>query len=332
MRFELTDLQSSWKSKGEALGGELPLDPSPGDAVTGAARVGLLDPRADLVSIAAGVESVAYRSASAGVAIALHTVVASACAEHSQFADALFRGELIGALTLSSEDVPIERGGRLTGRASWVAPITSGGLALVGARTGDDAMAFAVSLASAGVWTDAVEPAGLRGLACAHLIVEEAEAVALGPTVPLMSRVRVLMAAVGLGIGRRALAEALVAARAAGCGAAGEQTVQGLLADAATELDAAMLLTWKAAAANREVTLADASMAKLAATDAAQRAVVRTTQVVGVETFRRNHIIERLAQDVRALELFAGRTESLHAAVAAEILPVRARSPLPTPA
>jgi ABC-2 type transport system permease protein len=35
------------------------------------------------------------------------------------------------------------------------------------------------------------------------------------------------------------------------------------------------------------------------------------TQVVGVETFHAGHVIERLAQDVRALELFAGRTEAL---------------------
>lgn len=332
MRFELTDVQSSWKSKGDALGGELPLDASAADAVMGAARVGLLDPRADLVSIAAAVESVAYQSPSAGVAIALHSVVASACADQAQFADALFRGELIGALTLSSEDIPIKQGSRLTGRASWVAPITGGGLALVGARTDEDAVAFAVSLASTGVWTDAIEPAGLRGLACAHLVLQDAEAVPLGPTVPLMARVRVLMAAVGLGIGQRALAEALVAARAAGGDAADGQTVHGLLADAATELDAAMLLTWKAAAADSRLTLGDASMAKLAATDAAQRALVRTTQVVGVETFRRGHIIERLAQDVRALELFAGRTESLRAAVAADVLPQPAQSPLPTPA
>jgi alkylation response protein AidB-like acyl-CoA dehydrogenase len=332
MKFDLTDVQSSWKSRGEALGDELPLDASPGQAVMGAVRLGLLDPQADLVSIAAAVQSIAYRSPSAGVATALHSVVASACAGQARFADALFRGELIGALTLSSEDVPVERGGRLTGRASWVAPITAGGLALVGARTGDDAAAFAVSLISTGVATDMVEPAGLRGLPCAHLVLQNADAVALGPTVPLMSRVRVLMAAVGLGIGQRALAEALEAARAAGGGAAGEQTVQGLLADAATDLDAAMLLTWQAAASDRGLTLGDASMAKLAATDAAQRAVVRTTQVVGVESFRRGHVIERLAQDVRALELFAGRTESLRAAVAGEVLPSPDQAPLPTPA
>jgi hypothetical protein len=32
-------------------------------------------------------------------------------------------------------------------------------------------------------------------------------------------------------------------------------------------------------------------------------------------------VIERLAQDVRALELFAGRTEALRAAVAEDVLP-----------
>ena len=43
--------------------------------------------------------------------------------------------------------------------------------------------------------------------------------------------------------------------------------------------------------------------------------------VIGADSFRHGHIIERLAQDVRALELFAGRTEALREAVADEILP-----------
>jgi alkylation response protein AidB-like acyl-CoA dehydrogenase len=136
-----------------------------------------------------------------------------------------------------------------------------------------------------------------------------------------MATVRTLLAAVGLGIGRRALREALSVARTVGWkGAGGEQTVQGLLADAATELDAATLLTWKAAQGT-PLSLADASMAKLAATEAAQRAVARATQVVGADTFRKGHVIEHLAQDVRALELFAGRTEALREAVADEYLP-----------
>jgi hypothetical protein len=42
---------------------------------------------------------------------------------------------------------------------------------------------------------------------------------------------------------------------------------------------------------------------------------------VGAEAFRRGHVVERLAQDVRALEVFAGRTEALREAVAGETLP-----------
>jgi alkylation response protein AidB-like acyl-CoA dehydrogenase len=136
-----------------------------------------------------------------------------------------------------------------------------------------------------------------------------------------MSRARLLLAAAALGMGSRALLEALQVARSFNrTGAGGEQTVQGLLADAATDLDAARLLTWRAATAPGEPTLAAASMAKLAATEATQRAVLRATQVIGGDSFRQAHVIDRLARDVRALELFAGRTEALREAAAAELL------------
>jgi alkylation response protein AidB-like acyl-CoA dehydrogenase len=176
-----------------------------------------------------------------------------------------------------------------------------------------------VSLEAPGVTIEPVGTAALQGLVCGHVTFTGAECTPIGATIPIMTRIRVLMAAVGLGIGRRALREALTTARAAHTAAAGEQTVQGLLADAATELDAAMLMTWKAASA--AASLADASLAKLAVTSAAQRAVERATQVVGADSFQRGHPIERLAQDVRALELFAGRTEALRAAAAEELLP-----------
>jgi alkylation response protein AidB-like acyl-CoA dehydrogenase len=171
------------------------------------------------------------------------------------------------------------------------------------------------------VCLDAVVTAGLRGLACGDLVLDRATCAAAGPTEPIMSVVRILLAAAGLGMGRRAMRESIEAAKAYGrTGAGGEQTVQGLLADSATELDAAALLTWKAASLGGS-SLADASMAKLAATEATQRAVARATQLVGSQSFRHGHIVERLSQDVRALELFAGRTEALREAVALERLP-----------
>jgi alkylation response protein AidB-like acyl-CoA dehydrogenase len=329
MRFDLTDVQASWKSKGETLGRELGLDAAAADAVMGAARIGILERKADLMSIAAAVEAVAHGSPAAAMSIAMHSVAAHAAAGSVQFGDLLFRGEQVGALALSSEDVPVLKGARLSGRASWVAPIVKGGLAIVGARSGDDLVAVAAPLAATGVTIEEVAPSGLRPIICAHLAFDQAETFSVGPTVPVMARLRVLIAAAGLGIGRRALEEALMSARAAGGGAAGEQTVQGLLSDAANQLDSALQLTWKAASAE-VLMLGDASMAKLAATVAAQRAIERTTQVVGVDTFRHGHVIERLAQDVRALELFAGRTEALRAAVAEDVLPTEPpRSPAP---
>ena len=135
-----------------------------------------------------------------------------------------------------------------------------------------------------------------------------------------MARTRTLIAAVALGIGHRALRESLAVVRREH-GAAGEQTVQGLLADTATDLDAARMLTWQAAAKGTKVSLADGSMAKLAATTAAQTAHVRASQVVGADSFRQGHVIERLTQDVRAIELFAGRTEALRESVADAELP-----------
>jgi alkylation response protein AidB-like acyl-CoA dehydrogenase len=165
-----------------------------------------------------------------------------------------------------------------------------------------------------------VKTSALHGFVWAYLAFSGAPYVAAGETTSIMARARTLIASVALGICNRALRESLAVVRREH-GAGGEQTVQGLLADTATELEAARMLTWKAAASGDDVSLAAASQAKLAATTAAQAAVVRATQVVGADSFRRGHVIERLTQDVRAIELFAGRTETLREAVAETQLP-----------
>ena len=290
------------------------------DVVLGAARVGLLDSRGDLLAAALAVETLAYDAAAAGVSLALHTGVLLALGPDDRFT-AFARGEIVGAIALSTEHLPAVLHGQLAGRASLVGPLTEHGVAIIGVRADSGTVAAAVALDAPGVVVEDIQTSALAGFASGNVVLDGAAAMLLGATLPFMTRVRVLLAAAGLGMGRRALHEALQAAHALrGRGAGGEQTVQGLLADAATELDAARLLTWKAASAAR-LSLADASMAKLAATEATLRAVARTTQVIGVDSFRRGHIVESLAQDVRALELFAGRTEALREAVASETLP-----------
>ena len=328
MDFNLSDVQLAWQSKAHGLGKELAADASALDVIRAAAAVGLIE-TGSRRRLRPGLRSACGRGRrrGAGVPIVRGWRVARAahrcCGGTSRRQEILDlgRGEVVGAIALSSDDVPVEAEGRLSGRAAWVTPLTPLGLAVLGMRSGDGLAAAAVWLNAPGVEQEPVDTAALSGLVCGHVRLDGAPFVAVGATMPFMSRVRVLLAAAGLGMGRRALREALVAAHGrTGHGAGGEQTVQGLLADAATELDAAMLLTWKAAAAAR-LSLGEASMAKLAATEATQRAVARATQVVGADSFRRGHIMERLAQDVRTLELFAGRTEALREAVAIETLP-----------
>ena len=282
-------------------------------------EAGLFDADGDGVADVVLLEAMAAESAAPAVALALHLTVTRAAAS------ALPDG-VVGAVALTSDAVPALEDGRLSGRASWLAPVRGPGLAVVGARRGDELVACTGPARRARSsrctqW----RPTGSKACRVRTWSLSNAPCEVLGPPQPVMAWARLLLAAVGLGMGRRALREALVAARVLERrGPGGEQTVQGLLADAATELDAAMVVVWGAAQAAR-VDLADASMAKLLATEAAQRAVLRATQAVGLGSFERGHVLERLSQDVRALELFAGRTEALREAVADRVLPRAAR-------
>lgn len=320
MDFEFTEVQRSWREKAKAMGGALAEDAAAGDVIMAAARVGLIDPGADLLAAALAVEALAGESAAAGMTLALHTTTLKAKLSQSALVDSLARGETVGALVLSSEDVPSVEDGRLHGRASWVGPITDRAVAVVGARHDGQVVACGVVLDDQRIHVTEVKTSALRGFVWAYLAFSGAPYVAAAETMSIMARARTLIACVALGICSRALRESLAVVHREH-GAGGEQTVQGLLADTATELDAARMLTWKAAAQGDEVSLAAASRAKLAATSAAQAAVVRATQVVGVDSFRHGHVIERLTQDVRAIELFAGRTETLREAVADAELP-----------
>jgi alkylation response protein AidB-like acyl-CoA dehydrogenase len=312
MDFNLSDADLTRRARAAAFGARLAEGAPATDVVRRATDAGLL-------SAATVVGALAAESADAALVLALHLGVILGTDE-TGLAGRLAGGAL-AAMALSTEQVPVFDADRLDGRAVWVGPLSRNGIAVVGALVDGVQTACAVGLGDAGVRVVPITAAALRGWTCGHLELERAPCERLGSTLPFMARARVLLASVGLGMGRRALREALESARGLrGRGAGGEQTAQGLLSDAATELDAAMLLIWKAASAPT-LSLGDASMAKLAATEAAQRAVLRATQVVGADSFRRGHVLERLAQDVRALELLAGRTEALREAVANELLP-----------
>jgi acyl-CoA dehydrogenase len=125
---------------------------------------------------------------------------------------------------------------------------------------------------------------------------------------------RTSVAAAALGFARRALDEALGRAttrRMFGAALADFQLTQAAIAQMAAEIDAAALLTYRAAwardrgeAATREV-----AMAKMVATEAAQRVVDRAVQILGALGVTRGGVVERLYREVRALRIYEGATE-----------------------
>jgi hypothetical protein len=316
MDFSLSDAQRAWQEKGRALANGWPVGTIAAAVAESAHAAGVFAPDLDAPSAVALIEAAGVEHPVGAVTLALQVATSVSLAGAVSLTPSTAR-----AVALSSEIKPRLEADRLTGQATWVGPMATETALIVGAAQGDEPVACAVAPNASGVSETQIRAAGLHGFSCAHLTFTDTPCVPIGSPKPVMARVRVLLAAAGIGMGRRAVREALKAALAYGrTGAGGEQTVQGLLADAATELDAAMLLVQQAALRS-PMSLAQASMAKLAASEAAQRAVARATQVVGAESFREGHILEQLTQDVRALELFAGRTEALREAVADEVLP-----------
>jgi alkylation response protein AidB-like acyl-CoA dehydrogenase len=95
-----------------------------------------------------------------------------------------------------------------------------------------------------------------------------------------------------------------------------------MLADMATELDAARMLTLKAADSRqrRERSTAEACMAKLFASEAAHRAADNAMQILASQGYRRGSTVERLFRDVRAAEIYQGTSEVQRMVIAEHIL------------
>jgi acyl-CoA dehydrogenase len=133
------------------------------------------------------------------------------------------------------------------------------------------------------------------------------------------------VAAAALGFARRALDEALAHAqtrRMFGHALADFQLTQAALADMATELQAATLLTYHAAWRRDQghVVTREAAMAKMTATESAQRVIDRALQMFGGAGVVRGQIIERLYRDVRVLRIYEGATEVQKLIIARELL------------
>ncbi len=137
---------------------------------------------------------------------------------------------------------------------------------------------------------------------------------------------RASVAAAALGFARRALDEALHHVRnrrMLGGTLADLQLTQAALGDMAAELDGAALLTWRAAW-RRDVqglpTTREAAMAKMTATEMAQRVIDRAVQLHGGRGVRSGETVEALYREIRALRIYEGATEVQKLIIARELL------------
>jgi acyl-CoA dehydrogenase len=126
---------------------------------------------------------------------------------------------------------------------------------------------------------------------------------------------RSTVAAAALGFARRALDEALARVhdrKVFGQKLADYQLTQAKIADMATEIDASALLTYRAAWTKDQgaarVTR-EASMAKMYATEAAQRVIDAAVQLWGGLGVTVGQTVESLYREIRALRIYEGTTE-----------------------
>ncbi|MBL8443465.1 MAG: acyl-CoA dehydrogenase family protein [Zoogloeaceae bacterium] len=134
------------------------------------------------------------------------------------------------------------------------------------------------------------------------------------------------VAAAALGFARRALDEALSHVRARpmfGHTLADFQLTQARLGEMATDIEAAALLTARAAW-RRDVqklpTTREAAMAKMTATENAQRVIDAAVQMHGGQGVRVGVKVESLYREIRALRIYEGATEVQKLIVARELL------------
>ncbi len=217
----------------------------------------------------------------------------------------------------------------LDGEKTWISNGGIAGLYVVFARTGEAAGAKGLSAfivhgdnpgLSVAERIETIAPHPLARLAFKDCQVGAADLIgAAGDGFKIaMSTLDVFRTSVGaaaLGFARRALVETVKRAKSRalfGAPLSELQLVQGHIADMALEIDAAALLVYRAAwtkdTGAARVTR-EAAMAKLYATEAAQRVIDAAVQIHGGDGVRTGHPVEALYREIRALRIYEGASD-----------------------
>jgi alkylation response protein AidB-like acyl-CoA dehydrogenase len=314
----------------------------------------------DPVSYCLAIEELARACASTAITVSVNnSVVAAPIAAHGSeeqkqsLLPALARGDLLGAFCLTEahagSDVAAIRtratrtasGYRLQGAKAWVTNAGWAGLFIIfatldPATTRQGITAFLVRADAPGLRVGPPErKMGLRASSTAPVYVDECdvpESARLGGegrgmaiALATLEAARIGVAAQCVGIAQAALEEALSYARgrqAFGRAIAEFGAVRAQIADMAAEIDAARLLTLYAAslkAAGASFSR-QASMAKLWASEAANRVAARAVQIHGAAGFSSDSPVERLYRDARVTTIYEGTSEIQRLIIARHLL------------
>lgn len=246
-------------------------------------------------------------------------------------------GSDAGALELTAE--PAGDGWRLTGEKAWISNAPDADVYVVFARTTPDAgsrgvSAFLVPGDSAGLTGEAVDmlsphPIGhltFEGVAVPpeHLLGELDRGFAVAMATLDLFRPSVGAFAIGMAEAALRIATAHAQQRQAfGSKIIDFQGVSHSLADMAAQVTSARLLVYEAASAydrgDRHFLTSLAAMAKLTATETAQKAVDAAVQILGARALEASHPLAHLYRDVRAPRVYEGTSEIQREIIAREI-------------
>ena len=314
----------------------------------------------DAVSYVLALEEINRACASTGVIMSVNNSLVcdpllrfGTAAQHERWLRPLATGAALGCFALSEpasgSDAKSMRtsarqdgdGWVLNGTKNFITNGASADTVLVFAQTDPDLghkgiAAFIVDKATAGLTVGKIEhKLGIRGSDTAQLVFEECRVGAdrlLGTVgegfkiaLSALDGGRISIAAQAVGIARACLEDALAYAKertAFGKPIAELQAIQWMLADMATETDAARLLTWRAAALKERGLpfTAEAAMAKLFASDVAMKASRDCIQIFGGYGYLTDFPAERHYRDAKITEIYEGTSEIMKLVIAADTL------------
>lgn len=314
---------------------------------------------ADFLSYVLVLEELSRADAGAGVTVAVHTSAATlpilafgTDEQKERFVPPLARGELIGAFALtepgSGSDagalraaaVPDGDGWTISGSKQWVTNGSHAGTVLVFARTDpatDGPRGISAFVLDAGhvTITREEEKLGLNSSSTADLALDSVhvgrdrllheENRGFQVAMATLDGGRIGIAAQAVGIAQAAFDVARAYAlerRAFGRRIGDFQAIQWKLADMATEIDAARLLTYRAAWLKQQGLphTAEGAKAKLFASEMARRQTAEAIQVLGGYGYTKEFPVERYYRDAKVTEIYEGTSEVQRIVIARELL------------